>query len=293
MPIRRSLWGMIVVAAIGPAGWGCREATPHRVSQGASTTAHDAAAVNWQTKLVDGAVAWTGDSNPVSAGREPCDLPDRLSPLAYRAFAGELEEVRSMLHAGTDPDQRNAGGPTPLMMAIAPFISEPGAPRAREEARQRRKYALVDVLLRAGADVTVTDGCGATALHQAASMSSREPIVLATIARLLRAGAVVDAPTNRGLTPLFYAVYAGRVNVAKALLEAGADPAAVSVKGTPLALAEQRGDPAMVAALNGAAAARSDPAMRRARAHSGPERADPRRPPSSPGNNPAVLAKPR
>ena len=121
-----------------------------------------------------------------------------------------------------------------------------------------RKHQIVDILLRAGADVTIADGYGMTALHLAASMPDRELVVLAMVSRILRAGASADSRTDSGITPLFFAVESGRVKVAQALVKAGANPAAPSTKGTPVSLAEKSGNRAMLAVLRGPAASPRD-----------------------------------
>lgn len=64
----------------------------------------------------------------------------------------------------------------------------------------------------------VTDARGNTALHHAARLGDT-----AAAARLLEAGAVVDAPNRSGATPLMQAARCGRWNVGALLLAHGAD----------------------------------------------------------------------
>ena len=83
-------------------------------------------------------------------------------------------------------------------------------------------------------------------LHTAALRGDR-----AEIPRLLKEGAVVDARDADGRTPLLLAVRAGHSDIARMLLEAGADVDArgATMQITPLMVAAQRGDVDSVALL--------------------------------------------
>lgn len=82
---------------------------------------------------------------------------------------------------------------------------------------------IVDRLMTAGADVTVTDENGNTALHGAINATM--------VRRLLSVGLNVDARNRLGGTPLSIAA---NEDVALALLDAGADPAAATAYYGPL-----------------------------------------------------------
>ncbi|KAI4897514.1 hypothetical protein NFI96_015906, partial [Prochilodus magdalenae] len=78
----------------------------------------------------------------------------------------------------------------------------------------------VEALLEAGADVTLTDRHGNTALHLAAQQKEGEMVQV-----LLRHRAVLDltsVPNTAGLCPLHLAVLANSLNSVRALLEGGA-----------------------------------------------------------------------
>jgi ankyrin repeat protein len=62
------------------------------------------------------------------------------------------------------------------------------------------------LLLASGADVKLTDREGGTALHDATATVGDENAVVDVVRELLRRGAVVDARTSAGFTPLQLAV---------------------------------------------------------------------------------------
>ena len=115
------------------------------------------------------------------------------------------------------------------------------------DAAIRGDVEAVRALLERGADVQTARPDGMTALHWAAMRSDLE---LAEM--LLYAGANLEATTRIGQhTPLHVAGRSGRAPVVQALLEAGADPHAVTASGaTALHLAAQAGNGAAAAALD-------------------------------------------
>ncbi|HXA52315.1 MAG TPA: ankyrin repeat domain-containing protein [Candidatus Acidoferrum sp.] len=107
------------------------------------------------------------------------------------------------------------------------------------DAAQRADRAAVGALLREKADVNSAGGDGSTALHWAAYHADAE------LARtLLQAGANVNAVTRVGaLTPLHLAATNGAGDVVEVLLKAGAQPnTAASDGATPLMMAAAAGD---------------------------------------------------
>ena len=130
----------------------------------------------------------------------------------------------------------------PLLLRAASM----GSPRA------------VEVLLRLGADPDAADQHGRTALHIAAEEGNVE------LARLLvYHGANLNALDKNILsTPLVWAVVHGRRDVAKLLLESGADPNTTGPMGS--ALENAAGDAEMTELLvtHGARPMRSDPSPR-------------------------------
>ena len=112
------------------------------------------------------------------------------------------------------------------------------------------KIAMMDVLLKAGADPNAKDESGMTALRQVA-WTGKNPA--AATRRLIAAKADVNLPANDNWTPLIQVMYADpavAVPVAQLLLHAGADASIVNNEGnTALMLAADRGMPVLIPAL--------------------------------------------
>ena len=105
------------------------------------------------------------------------------------------------------------------------------------DAAQQADWAAVRALLDQGADVTVRQGDGATALHWTAYWDELE---LADL--LIDAGAGVNAANDLGVTPLWAATENGSAAMVRRLLEAGANPDARLLSGeTPLMTAARVG----------------------------------------------------
>lgn len=137
---------------------------------------------------------------------------EKAPELLGACLQGRTKETRALLDSGTNPNSWGPGGQTPLMLAAAKGHRE-----------------VVHILLERGASVHSTDHSGATPLHFAAEAGSLE-----VVRQLLRAGAPPDARIGKTkLTPLSLAFGKGvildkvpqeRVEVARALIQAGADP---------------------------------------------------------------------
>ncbi|MDE2806287.1 MAG: ankyrin repeat domain-containing protein [Gemmatimonadota bacterium] len=129
--------------------------------------------------------------------------------------------------AGRSPSKRRVV----RVLALASVIAAAGAVAPVEspvaDAAERGDLEAVRVLLRQGADVNTAQSDGMTALHWAASTNDVE------IARaLLYAGATVRATTRLGAyTPLHLASRSGHTEVARLILGAGADPDAFTTTG--------------------------------------------------------------
>lgn len=141
-------------------------------------------------------------------------------------------EVSLELNSALTDKQREQLGWTPLHLAAV-----------------AGSYDTVEVLLGAGAKVTLTDCDGQTPLHAAASSGED------TICQLLvSAGAEVDALDCFGFTPLRWSILNGHAPAVHYLLEAGADPCAELSGLTPLELACAAGHLGVAATLVGAGA---------------------------------------
>lgn len=151
--------------------------------------------------LAGSGVRAKGQSTPDLRKAAP-PAADRLDPnphddaLMRAARAGDLRAVEGLLRAGAAVDQRNGNGGTALMYAAVG-----NHPR------------VVDLLLRHGADVDARGANGWGALMIACAKG-----YVSVVRRLLAAGADVNAPDIYGWTPLMRAVYERRPAVAQILL---------------------------------------------------------------------------
>jgi uncharacterized protein len=151
--------------------------------------------------------------------------------VATPASAGELigfipEDAASSVDVKAGVDARLADGSTPLQWAV-----------------YRRDIAEVQRLIKAGADVTVANNYGATAMSLAAATGDAEIIRL-----LLKAGADPNSPNAEGQTALMSVARTGSVEAAKLLVKAGARVNAVEQWGGQSALmwAAAKSQPQMV-----------------------------------------------
>jgi ankyrin repeat protein len=152
--------------------------------------------------------------------REPESAPGVLDERLFTAVEnGDAAAVHALLDEGANPGARDRYELTPLYHA-----SESG-------------YAeIVKILLDRGADPNVRNGGAGTALKRA-----RTPEI-ATL--LLARGADVNAADSYGMTALAWAATAGRADVARVLLDHGAEVDAHSHPGleeTPLMHAASQG----------------------------------------------------
>ena len=165
-------------------------------------------------------------SEPQKRGSEsaPGDLEKRLFTAVKN---GDADAVRALLDEGANPDARDKYEQTALYLA-----SENG-------------YAeIVKILLDRGADPNVRNGGAGTALKH-----SKTPEI-ATL--LLTRGADVNAADSNNMTALAWAASDGRTDVARVLLEHGAEVDAHSYPGlelTPLMHAVGGGKTDMVRLL--------------------------------------------
>jgi uncharacterized protein len=113
-------------------------------------------------------------------------------PLWVASQGVDLPYMRLLLERGADPHQPNTMGDTPLLAASGLVIEKQGeSPGTPEEVAR-----AVKLLLDWGADPTVVDVEGNTALHGAAVWGSNGAVEL-----LVQAGAKLDVKNKRGLTP--------------------------------------------------------------------------------------------
>jgi ankyrin repeat protein len=128
--------------------------------------------------------------------------PEGFTPLGLAAYFGQLGIVRLLLQHDADPDiaSDNAFRVTPLHSACA--VSN---------------HEIVELLLRAGADVNAKQMSGVTPLHSAAHNGQTQLAKL-----LIDKGADVNAEMDNGQTPLAKAVEKDHHETAQLLRAAGA-----------------------------------------------------------------------
>jgi ankyrin repeat protein len=155
----------------------------------------------------------------------------RVDEFVMAAARGKLDEIKSALEDGANPNVFNSNGQTALQYAA-----------------YYGHLPVVEALLTAGADIDIRTeekgvGIGMTALSFIAGSGYTRGHE-AIIQTLVAAGADIDAQTGQGTTPLMLAAssgVAGFPQAVKALLEAGADTELTDVYGrTALKLALDR-----------------------------------------------------
>jgi ankyrin repeat protein len=153
--------------------------------------------------------AMRGDRNAVAALlKEGVDIDgaqgDGSTALHWAAFNDDLETTKILLTAGANVKvTTREGGITPLFMACT-----------------NGNAAIVETLLKAGADVNSVKPNGTTALMLAAASGNAQAVKI-----LLDHGAKVDAKESvHGQTALMFAAALNRDAVVSVLMAAGADP---------------------------------------------------------------------
>ncbi len=183
-----------VAAALLDAG-----ADAHVQAQGGRTPLHEAAANATNPAVIELLVAAGADVNARDASG--------YTPLHSAAWYNPRPEIATaLLAAGADVNARHPDGyvpsglpgddQTPLFMAVY----RGGAFIGGQPMPTRHSVSVVEVLVRAGADLEQTDNSGLTPLHAAARWTP------AAYPLLLRLGADPNARDADGKTPLDYAV---------------------------------------------------------------------------------------
>jgi len=166
-------------------------------------TALYAAAAHTDAAMTEKLLAAGADANRALLSGE--------TPLMEAARRGNLASVQALLTAGANPYAQDAGGGQNALMW----------------ATSERHTAVVEELVRRGADVKAGSKTGFTALMFAAQQGD---VNLVNI--LIRAGANPNDPQPKtSLTPLIIASAMGHVKTVELLLDNGANPNHIDTRG--------------------------------------------------------------
>jgi ankyrin repeat protein len=165
------------------------------------------------------------------------------TPLLLAAREGQVEAVRALLKAGANVDGR--GGAMPPLCAAAlrghaqvvqlllrnhADVDATGEndQSALMNAVKLNRLDVARLLLEAGANARITDRAGDNLLTVAVNDDRRQMLAL-----LLAHGLAPDQADANGLTPLYWAQYQHRDDLAMLLRQAGADPARTKIEMLP------------------------------------------------------------
>ena len=204
-------------------------------------------AILFLTALLVCSSAAPGQTQRTRAQQKPTpeQTPDEfLPPLMSAAVGGRLDEVRNLLKAGADVNEKGALGITALILAagaghleVVKALLEAGADpnaaggvvhggffsvlTAAMTRQNKNRIELMDILIAAGAKVNPPRLFAESPLDAAVKERDIEMLKM-----LLERGADVNWENDIGTTPLETAVTIGErdVEVIRLLLKAGADP---------------------------------------------------------------------
>ena len=164
---------------------------------------------------------------------------DGMTALHWAAHQDDVESAALLVRAGANVKAVTRYGIAPLTLAITNANS-----------------AMVEILLKAGADPNTTLPGGETALMTAARVGT-----LASVRALIARGAMVDSKDEKhGQTALMWAAAEGHTPVVEMLIEVGADFTARLASGmTPLLFAVREGHGDVVRVLLKAGADVNEP----------------------------------
>jgi ankyrin repeat protein len=145
--------------------------------------------------------------------RSPRPLPDRDpgfgsafdvivdTALIRASRSADLEAMRMLIDAGADPTTAEPNGLTTLLAVTAGPEIPPLTVVEREMPEEPDAIEAIVFLLDLGVEINARDVFGATALH---TVAKRGFVSVADF--LIEQGAAINAPDNKGLTPLDYAL---------------------------------------------------------------------------------------
>ena len=171
-----------------------------------------------------------------------------FTALGAFALSGDLDKVQIEINSGKNIDAVSTRNKTPLMLALSPYI-EVSLGQGNNENQllqfkelQQSKIEIAHLLIEHGADVTVTDCDGMTALHYLMLFKAEDEELLPTSELLIRMGSRINTQDQAGYSPLILAAVSGRRKVIGLLLKNGADPSLETLEGlTALEAAKSNG----------------------------------------------------
>ena len=171
-----------------------------------------------------------GDTVIVAMGGISFSLDVEHSPLVSAILDGDLDQVKALIAAGAKVNglEKGEDGQRPLQAAV-----------------ESGEDAIVELLVRAGADANGRDRKGRTPIMMLSDDSTEE-----MVRTLVTYGADLRAKDKKKRTVLHYAAEADQAELIKRLLILGADPNARDIDGmTPLMLAADENNTDAIEAL--------------------------------------------
>ncbi|XP_046570384.1 serine/threonine-protein phosphatase 6 regulatory ankyrin repeat subunit A-like [Haliotis rubra] len=160
----------------------------------------------------------------------------RYCPLHVAVLHSNMETITVLCYHGADMNIKDGNNRTPIFLATAAarqdvvkYLIGKGVDLNSQTSSKRsalieavclNRLNLVDALIGAGADLELEDIKGTTALGHA-MMQPR--VSVKVVNRLVEAGCNVNKRTQKGATPLMFAVSLKKLDKIKALIKAGAD----------------------------------------------------------------------
>lgn len=213
---------------------------------------------------------------------ETTALPDKDPPLVEALQvsgrdATSLARIDGLLKEGSDPNALDVKGRPAIYWAIAngdakaiDLLAQAGADLNKVDremhwtplmhaayyaARDPKLTGIAELLIERGANPNTSAG-GLSPLHVAVANGPDSAEGAALLKMLIARGAKPDAEAA-GITPLMDAARAGKISLARVLVQGGADPGRRSPGGkTPAEIAQESNQPELAQALAQSAAAR-------------------------------------